>query len=188
MYKGTNPKAITSQEMLADGLIELLKLYQLSQINIKSLCAESLVSRQTFYSLFDSKEEVVEYILIKRFENYNKKLQASQNIDIYKIATLFLEWSMENKELLEVLVKNNLMYLVCKHIKINFVQLRDILHVDTLKINAVDDLYIQAFIAGALTETLQVYILLNQKTSVEELSALITSIFLGKRFSNHYEA
>lgn len=187
MYKGTNPKAITSQQMLSDGLIALIKIHPFNKINIKMLCDESLISRQTFYSLFDSKEEVIDYILTKQFERYYIKLQESQNIDIQKITSLFFEWAKENEEFLRILFRNNLMHLVCHNIKRTFIQVREILHIDILKINKTNDLYIMAFVAGALTETLQIYFSLNQNTSVEELSKLITNIFLGKYFPNHFE-
>ena len=56
MYRGNNKTAITSQEMIAEACYGLLEKKSLADIRISELCQLAKVSRQTFYSLFQSKE------------------------------------------------------------------------------------------------------------------------------------
>ena len=63
MYHGNNPTALTSQQMFSDALNELLKQKEFKDISVSELCKLSGVSRQTFYSLFGTKENILLYQL-----------------------------------------------------------------------------------------------------------------------------
>ena len=63
MYRGTNKTAIESQRQITDALLRLLQDKPFSQISICQICREAGISRQTFYSLFESKENVISYEL-----------------------------------------------------------------------------------------------------------------------------
>ena len=56
MYCGTNPTALLNQRQLAKALFQLMETKPFSAISVSELCREASISRQTFYSLFDSKE------------------------------------------------------------------------------------------------------------------------------------
>jgi AcrR family transcriptional regulator len=62
-YSGTNPTAKQSKELLANALAQLLSTKKFTQISIKEICEEAQVSRQTFYNLFDSKDDILRYYL-----------------------------------------------------------------------------------------------------------------------------
>ena len=59
MYCGTNPTALLNQRQLAKALFRLMEQKPFSAISVSELCRAASISRQTFYSLFDSKESVV---------------------------------------------------------------------------------------------------------------------------------
>ncbi|MBQ8162703.1 MAG: TetR family transcriptional regulator [Clostridia bacterium] len=63
MYCGTNKTALTSQKQIADALVSLMEDMPYSDISVCAICKRAEVSRQTFYSLFASKENVVSYAL-----------------------------------------------------------------------------------------------------------------------------
>ena len=63
MYQGKNPKAVASQRLLLDALNELMQEKEFRDISISELCCRSGVSRQTFYSLFGTKENILLYQL-----------------------------------------------------------------------------------------------------------------------------
>jgi hypothetical protein len=63
MYRGNNPTALTSQQMFSHALSELLKKKEFKDISVSELCKFSGVSRQTFYSLFGTKENILLYQL-----------------------------------------------------------------------------------------------------------------------------
>ena len=66
MYNGTNRTAQKSQENIVRALVGLLKNEPYSSISISAICKEAGVSRQTFYSLFESKENIILYELSKK--------------------------------------------------------------------------------------------------------------------------
>ena len=65
MYQGSNKTALSSQKSIAQGFTELMHEKEYSKISISEICQRSGVSRQTFYTLFESKENIVIFILAK---------------------------------------------------------------------------------------------------------------------------
>ena len=63
MYCGTNKQALCSQMQICDALIRLMERKPFAQVSVSELCKEADVARQTFYSLFSSKENVVLFAL-----------------------------------------------------------------------------------------------------------------------------
>lgn len=63
MYQGNNPTAQTSQKLLLDAMNTLLTEKEFKDISVSELCYRSDVSRQTFYSLFGKKENILLYQL-----------------------------------------------------------------------------------------------------------------------------
>ena len=63
MYKGSNKSALLSQKLISEALLRLLESMPFNDISVSDLCREAQVSRQTFYSLFGTKENVVIYEL-----------------------------------------------------------------------------------------------------------------------------
>ena len=63
MYCGTNKTALSSQNQISCTLLRLMEDVPFSRISISTLCREAGVSRQTFYSLFQSKENVITWTL-----------------------------------------------------------------------------------------------------------------------------
>ena len=61
MYTGNNPSALRSKEWLRKALLQLLTEKKYSQIHIKDICERATLSRQTFYQMFSSKDEIMEY-------------------------------------------------------------------------------------------------------------------------------
>lgn len=65
MYQGTNKTACTSQRQIADATLALMSETPFSEISVSSVCKKAGISRATFYSLFQSKENVIVYLLMQ---------------------------------------------------------------------------------------------------------------------------
>ena len=63
MYCGNNKTALTSQRQIAEALLRLLEEQPYGGISVSAICKQADVSRQTFYSLFQSKENVITFAL-----------------------------------------------------------------------------------------------------------------------------
>ena len=77
MYQGKNPTALQSQNLITEALLALMEEEPFQKITIKAVCAHAGVSRQTFYSLFENKEEVIGRRLDQLFEEYRKRKDRS---------------------------------------------------------------------------------------------------------------
>ena len=59
MYCGNNKIALASQKQIMNAFLNLLEMQSFSNISISKICNEAGVSRQTFYKLYESKENVI---------------------------------------------------------------------------------------------------------------------------------
>ena len=63
MYCGNNKVALSSQRQIAQALMQLIDEKPYQDITISELCKTAGISRQTFYTLFTSRENVVTFTL-----------------------------------------------------------------------------------------------------------------------------
>ena len=66
MYCGTNKTALQSQRQIAAAMMALIQEKPYAQISISELCKTAGISRQTFYSLFTSRDNVMVFTLQER--------------------------------------------------------------------------------------------------------------------------
>lgn len=85
MYTGNNPTALQSKNMITEALLNLLKDKKFNKISIKELCEKALVSRQTFYFLFETKEQVIESYFDSLFFDYTKTFKNKESITINRV-------------------------------------------------------------------------------------------------------
>lgn len=67
MYCGRNKIALSSQKQIAETMLRLLTENSYAAISVSMICREAGVSRQTFYSLFQSKENVIIYMFQEKY-------------------------------------------------------------------------------------------------------------------------
>ena len=99
MYQGKNPTALQSQNLITEALLALMEEEPFQKITIKAVCAHAGVSRQTFYSLFENKEEVIGRRLDQLFEEYRKRFieeSALTPFAVYVILLWSVLWSRKN--------------------------------------------------------------------------------------------
>ena len=110
MYQGSNKTAITSQNMFADALLTLLKTNSYENISISQLCTTAKVSRQTFYILFQSKENVIYYIITRNFSFLGRTISKDhKTINLDQLCDYFIGYVNKNTDFLKLLYKNNLL-------------------------------------------------------------------------------
>ena len=109
MYCGNNKKALTSLDQIADALVELLGSKGFDQISVSELCRESGISRQTFYNLYQSKENVMIYVLQDKYCN----IPDTEEEDPLKlICEEYAHFIYDNRNLLCLLTENRIIYLL----------------------------------------------------------------------------
>ncbi len=114
MYKKqTSTIAIQSQRWIADSLIRMLETYSFSEITITQICQEAHLVRKTFYRNFETKEDILHYILDRLFESFRSEFDI-ETLDPSEIFTHYYEYLAQEKQLLSYLHRDNLFYLLTK--------------------------------------------------------------------------
>lgn len=107
MYQGKNPTALTSQKLLLDALNELLSEKEFNDISVSELCSRSGVSRQTFYSLFGTKENILLYQL-ELINDTKPNSEDDSPIGLMETCERFGRYVASNYVQLTMLIENNL--------------------------------------------------------------------------------
>lgn len=150
MYSGKNPTALRSREWLRQALLSLLEEEDYAQINVKKICARADLSRQTFYQIFKSKEEVLAYHFAVLFQAFTAKLP-QEVILPRQLFDRFFEFFQEQRDFIAILIGNNLTYLLEDQIE-DYLQEIDLFRHTAHSVGNAE--YLSAYIAGALTRTL----------------------------------
>lgn len=169
MYSGTNPSALRSREWLRQAMLALLEEEEYTQITIKKICARADLSRQTFYQIFDNKEEILAYHFAVLFEEFTSKLPQ----EVHQSRLLFdrfFAFFHEQKDFITVLTSNNLTYLLENRIEDYLLKIELFRHTAQTVGNAD---YLSAYMAGALTR-----VLLHWAENNYDLPALALSKFV----------
>lgn len=191
MYCGRNKIALSSQKQIADTMLRLLTKNSYAAISVSMICREAGVSRQTFYSLFQSKENVIIYMFQEKYcyspEEASGQDSSGDGADDTDRKTLFpLEamcrgyshYMVAQRKFIRLLVDNDITYLM-------HAALREVMEscecflpdrAENVRTLAAD------FMAGGMTCIARHYIQCGLTQDEEELSRLTMSLFNGKIF------
>lgn len=175
MYQGNNPTALQSQKMIINALLRLMEKKEFSKINIKELCETAMISRQTFYSLFNNKEEVIGLHLDTLFNIYFEEfIRSKRDFTIKDLCDNTISYLIKQKELIQIMVKSNLDHVVKDRIESYLLLLWT-----TKREN---QNYAIAFLTGALMSVISLAVKNNEFDNETKISELIEEIITGKYF------
>ena len=176
MYRGKNPTALASQRMLLDALNALLKEKEFKDISVSELCNHSGVSRQTFYSLFGSKENILLYQLDVINDTKPESHPADNSaMRLDDMCERYARYVTSNYSLLKKLIENELaevlfqqFYRAMSSCAQSFVNLTD-----------EDREYAALFMSSGLCRLTQKYINEHKKPDKTELERISYTIMSG---------
>lgn len=178
MYTGNNKTALCSQRQIAAAFSKLLEDEPWSKITVNEICREANVSRQTFYSLFESRENIVIYILN---EKHNFQPGETCTKSEMSLRTLCREYSIyitEREAFLARLVDNGLTYIMHDCLADAFLSCGCFMHgQSTLRRK-----YAAEYVAGALSGITKIYVKESPDMTADELENVIYSLFSGAFF------
>ena len=180
MYQGSNPTALQSQEWLAQSLIELMLEEPFGRITVKDICRKADLSRQTFYNVFSSKEEVLRYYLRRKYEAEFVRYQGKSVLSIQEIVSSFAKVLSENQALLSSMLENGLEWLIVEAIR-DCVSLFAGQFVSAARDESLLS-YSEALLSGALASLLTWWFQQEDPISMEQMMALLTDFFQGNLF------
>ena len=180
MYQVKNPTALQSQNLITEALLSLMEEEPFQKITIKAVCARAGVSRQTFYSLFENKEEVIGRRLDQLFEEYRKRfLEEKRSYIIHDLCDSIVTSFVEQKKLLKLLVDNHLDTLAREKAEAYLLHLESIFHVYDVE----DREYAIAFLSGAIISTIVYAIRKDDFADSKRIANLVHKIITGRYFS-----
>ncbi|WP_180272774.1 TetR/AcrR family transcriptional regulator [Konateibacter massiliensis] len=179
MYKKqTSAIAIKSQRWIADSLIRLLENYSFSEITITQICQEANLVRKTFYRNFESKEDVLHYVLDELFGEFQQKNEISAAAT-FEIFTHYYEFWASEKQLLTYLHRDGLFYLLNQ----KYIEYADSIRMYLLQAN--NDIqtglepYAIRFIAGGMVAILEHWLVCGFDESIDSLTKLTETLLLS---------
>ncbi len=179
MYRGCNKTALSSQNTIAEGFYRLLREKEYSKISVSEICKNSGVSRQTFYSLFSSKENIVAFLLYKEYAfNPSEDCGCSKIPTLAELSRGFAAFIIEKADFIELLEKNNIIFLMQEALFHGFECCMEGLD-DTDKCPVPRDLAID-FIASGLTTIAKHYVKNRSDYPGSRLEQVIFRLFSGE--------
>lgn len=175
MYQGKNPTALTSQKMLVAALSELLKEKDFKDLSVSELCSRSGVSRQTFYSLFGTKENILLYQLEQSSSEQYQSVQEMSEMTLMDTCTIYSRFVVSNYELLKMLVNNDLTAILNNQ----FVQAMSSCEQSFVNVSSEEKEYASQFMSAGLCSLTCRYIESHNEPDQEELAKLAYKIMSG---------
>lgn len=105
--------SVRSKAMLSKALLSLMMRRPFDDITISDIAAEAGLARQTFYTNFSKKEDVLVYLLSEFFRRYHTQVLASPEFPENIIVHYFIFWN-DQRDFLRLLFEHNLGYLFCE--------------------------------------------------------------------------
>lgn len=182
MYCGTNKTALQSQRQTAEAMMSLLQQKPFAQITISELCKSAGISRQTFYSLFTSRENVMVFTLKEQYcEGLNDLSPRNTVYDNDLTGWLSRSYSayiLRNRALIKMLVDNRIDYLLYD----SFFEAMDSCECFLSRVDSCTRSYAASFYAGGVACVARRYAEEGCMSSAEQLEALLETLLSGNVF------
>ena len=180
MYEGCNKTALTSQTAIAEALLTLMKEKPYARISVSELCKCAGISRQTFYTLFESKDNVIAYVLERKYcFRPEDHACCRSSMSLEDICHAYSFYITQKRDILDLLVRNDIMYLMQDSLYRSFLSSEFYLP----DCPRGDRIYAADFLAGGLTGIARNYVLQADVTSREHLESILYSLFSGSFFN-----
>lgn len=115
-----DPRSRKTAAVFGKAMLRCLKEKPLSEVSVSDLYRETGIARSTFYRLFDTPEDVLQYLCSQYVEEISTHFEGRTFSDIQELSVASIELSLQNYELLEVLVNNHRLELLTQMYAANF--------------------------------------------------------------------
>ena len=178
MYCGSNKTALSSQKQISQAMLSLLHTKSYSDISVCEICKEAQISRQTFYSLFRSKENVICYELEQNYCFTLERDCPETPLSLEGLSTAYASYIEGQKEFISMLVENDLMECMRSSI---FDMLMGC-DAFALSQDTPGQYFTADFIASGLSSIAKNYVLNEDKVDAYYLRKMICRLFGGELF------
>lgn len=181
MYCGTNKVALQSQKQIAEAMMALLGEKPFARITVSELCKEAEISRQTFYSLFSSRESVMEFALQARYcegLDIAAPERGREETPLSQLCRSYSGYILQNRGLIKMLVDNRIDYLLYD----SFYDAMDSCECFLRGADPCTRSYAASFYAGGIACVARRYAEEGCCSSADQLEELLETLLSGRLF------
>ena len=173
-----NPISVRSKRRITDALLDLMKTEPFSKITIKDIVEKAGLTRQTFYHNFETKEDVLLYKEDELIAGFVQYLFEHQIVDWEDVICFFFRYWQEHADFMQLLMKNDLVYLLSMRLPTYFQTVNDI-HFEKTDLTDTEARLWYAFVGGAVVSVLTSWLSSSGGLSARELAKMLTSMMDG---------
>lgn len=176
----TNPTAIRSRKALAEAFVNLLLERPLKDITIEDITSSAGLSRQTFYTNFSQKEDILEHSLNKLFLQF-KSIPQFPPATVEEMLVRYFKFWCEHKKFLSVLFNNQLSHIFALD---NTVLFRDEFSIYAKQASKSQEAlpYIENYLAGLTFQILRTWQQNHWKEDTEVIIQIANKLLKGDFF------
>lgn len=179
MYKNTNnPVAIRTQNEIGNALLLLIKEREYNQITITDICKRAEIVRKTFYNNFDSKDDIMNFLINNIFLELEQKIDV-EYMNVRRMLLIVFNFIMKYREDLLLFYKRGLLRFAYKNITTHITKEYILARLDKTMIDEKAHKYITANISSTLICVIETWIENDFAESVEYLAEL-TEFLINK--------
>ena len=182
MYCGTNKTALQSQRQIADAMMALLGEKPFAQITVSEICRAAGISRQTFYTLFTSRENVMVFTLQTNgcdgVALSAPQVPACRGELLRWLCRGYSAYMLRNQALIKLLVDNRIDYLLYD----SFFEAMDACDGFLPQADPCTRSYAASYYAGGIACVARRYAQEGCESSAEQLEALLMLLLSGGLF------
>ena len=176
MYQGENKTAQFSQRLIADAMLALLETESFAGLSVTEVCRRAQVSRQTFYSLFGTKEQVLAYALqADCCYEPGEREQECRSSCLREFCRGYSRYIVSNRNVLELLVRNDLMHCLYDMQVESLLSCRGFME----GLDRMERRYLVDFIASGMSSIARTYVLTGCSLDAASLDRLMVRLFRG---------
>ena len=181
MYCGSNKTALQSQRQIAQAMMALIREKPYAQITISELCKMAGISRQTFYSLFTSRENVVVFTLQTGAcdtPEITPPRSCDRRAALRWLCRGYSEYMLHNRELIKLLVDNHIDYLLYD----SFFEAMNDCECFLSGVEPCLRYYAASFCAGGIASVARRYAQEGCTTTADSLEEMLMALLSGELF------
>lgn len=179
MYKGKHKTAVKSQKVIAEAFFDILKEKSYYDVSIKEICMKAGISRQTFYSLYGTKEDVIRFYLADTFNSWQQNAYTNGVNSLYDLILFFLLGINEDEKLAQLYSSEVLGGILADLLK-EHLDKTIMYEQGTI---SVGDSVANSFIAGGLTMAFKQWHADVDRISIEDVTMFVIKILSGEYFT-----
>ena len=109
IHKTTNPVAMQSRKWLTDALLSLMEKRAFRNISITEIAEKAGLSRRTFYRIFETKEDILNYYADELYGEFLQLLNRETDCRFTVTVRLYFEFWYRHKRFLGLLKQSEML-------------------------------------------------------------------------------